>query len=108
MANNDKVPELSKNEFESFIKDKMVLVDFSADWCMPCVMMEPIVDEMSERFKGKIKFGKVNIDENHHLAQKFEIRSIPHFIIFKNGEKVEQFVGAMPEEELEKKLRKFA
>lgn len=107
MTNNDKVPELTNGEFESFIKEGLVLVDFFADWCMPCVMMGPIVDEVSENFKGKIKFGKVNIEDNNALAQKHGVRSIPHFILFKEGKQIESFVGGMSAEDFEEKLEKF-
>jgi len=104
---NDKVPELSKGEFEDYVKEDSVLIDFTADWCMPCVMMSPIVDELSDRFKGKIKFGKVNIEDNQELAQKFDVVSIPNFVLFKDGKQVEQFMGAMSVEDFEKKLNEF-
>ena len=104
---NDKVPELSRGEFKDFIKRSFTLVDFFADWCMPCVMMVPIMDELSEKFKGKIKFGKVNIADNQELAQKFGVVSIPNFILFKDGKQIEQFIGSMPSEDFEKKLKKF-
>ncbi|MBS3070937.1 thioredoxin [Candidatus Pacearchaeota archaeon] len=107
MANKDKVPELSGKEFTSFIKEGISLIDFYADWCMPCIMMEPIIDELSEKFKAKIKFAKINIEDHGELAQKFNIVSIPNFILFKNGEKVEQFIGSSSEEDFEKKLKKF-
>ena len=107
MVNNDKVPELSKNEFENFTKSDLTLVDFFADWCMPCLMMAPVIDELSEKFKGKIKFGKVNIEDNQDLAQKFNIVSIPNFVLFKDGEQIEQFIGSTPSEEFEEKLKKF-
>ena len=105
MTDNDKVPELSKGEFDSYISEGLVLVDFFADWCMPCVMMSPIIDELSEKFSGKIKFAKVNVDENGELAQKFKVVSIPNFVLFKDGEVGEQFVGAMSVEEFENKLK---
>ena len=107
MVNNDKVPELSKNEFDDFVKDGIVMIDFSAEWCMPCLMMAPVIDEMSEKFRGKIKFGKINIDENQMLAQKFEVSSIPNFILFKDGKKIGQFVGGMSSEEFEERLKGF-
>ena len=107
MTNNDKVPEVSKGKFEDFIKGDFTLVDFFADWCMPCVMMAPIIDELSEKFKGKVKFGKVNIEDNQELAQKFGIVSIPNFILFKDGKQIEQFMGSMPSEDFEKKLKGF-
>ncbi len=106
MADNDKVPELTNGTFDEFIKDGLVFVDFFAEWCMPCVMMGPIIDEMSETFRGKIKFGKVNIEDNQSLAEKFGVRSIPNFVLFKDGKVADNFIGGMPAEELEEKLRK--
>ena len=102
-----KVSEIVKEEFDDFTKEGMVLVDFFANWCMPCIAMEPVINELSEKFKGKIKFAKINIDENRELADKFEIRSIPNFILFKEGKQVEQFVGSMSAEDFESKLRNF-
>jgi len=101
------VSELTKNEFEDFIKKDLVLIDFSAEWCMPCLIMAPVLDELSEKFKEKIKFGKINIDDAQELAQKFNIASIPNFILFKNGKQIEQFVGSMSAEDFEKKLKEF-
>ena len=106
MAKNDKVSELTKKEFDSFTTKGLVLVDFFADWCMPCLMMAPVIDELSEKFRGKIKFAKMNIDENSVLAQKYKIMSIPNFILFQDGKKIDQFVGAMSVEDFEDKLRK--
>ncbi len=107
MANNDGVPELSAKQFEEFIKKGVVFIDFFAEWCMPCLMMAPIIDELKEKFKGRIKFGKVNTGDNESLARKFDISSIPNFILFRDGKPVEQFVGAMSSEELENKLKSF-
>ncbi len=104
MAN---VPELTNTEFENFIKEGIVLIDFSAEWCMPCVIMGPIVDELSEEFRGKIKFGKINIGENHKLARKFDVNSIPNFILFKDGKIAGRFIGSMFAEEFEEKLKGF-
>ncbi len=107
MTNNDKVPELIKSEFEDFISEGVVLIDFHADWCMPCIMMAPVLDELSEEFKGKIKMGKVNIEENQEIAQKFGVMSIPNFILFKNGKKEDQFTGAIPIDQFSEKLQKY-
>jgi len=107
MANNDKVPELTAKEFDEFIKKGVVFIDFFAEWCMPCMMMSPIIDDVSERFKGKIKFGKVNVGESQEIAQRFNISSIPNFTIFKNGKVAEQFIGSMSEEDLDIRLKKF-
>ena len=108
MTDNDKVKELTNGEFEEFTKKGYVLIDFFAEWCMPCVMMSPIIDELSEKFDGKIKFGKVNIDDNQEIAHKFGVSSIPNFIVFKDGKQVEQFVGGMSEEDMEDRLKVFA
>jgi len=107
MTNNDKVPELTNHEFEDFTKEGIVFIDFFAEWCMPWLMMAPIIDQLSEKFKGKIKFGKVNVGDNQELAQKFKVSSIPNFILFKDGKPIESFIGAVSEEKLEEKLRKF-
>ncbi|MFC1710845.1 thioredoxin family protein [Nanoarchaeota archaeon] len=104
--NNDKVPELSKAEFEDFSKKDLVVVNFTAGWCMPCLMMGPIIDELSEKFKGKIEFGKVNVEDGQELAQKYHVTSIPHFFIFKKGKIADQFVGAISAEDFENKLDK--
>jgi len=104
---NDNVPELSKAEFENYTKEGMVLIDFFADWCMPCVMMSPTIDELSNKFKGKIKFAKVNVEDNQELAQKFSVSSIPNFILFKDGEQKEQFIGSMSVDDFSEKLKKF-
>ena len=101
----ESITELSGKEFDNFTKEELVLIDFYTDWCMPCVMMTPVIEELSKKFKGKIKFGKINIEDNQELAQKFKIMSIPNFILFKNGEVVERIIGALPGEELEKKLK---
>lgn len=108
MANNDKVPELAGNgSFDKFIGEGLTLVDFYAEWCMPCLMMAPVLDELAETFKGKIKFGKINVDDAGELAQKFQVSSIPNMILFKDGEIVEKFIGAQSADEFEEKLKKF-
>ncbi len=107
MTNNDDVPELTGKEFEEFTRKGFVFIDFFGEWCMPCLMMAPIIDEISKKFKKKITFGKVNIGENQEVAEKFKVSHIPNFVLFKDGKPIEQFVGAMSFEELEGKLEKF-
>ena len=101
------VEELNNNNFEDFTKQGLVLVDFFADWCMPCKVMSPVIDELSKNFEGKVKFGKVDIEDNQELAQKFGVQSIPNFILFKNNEVLEQFMGSRPKEDFEKKLNEL-
>lgn len=81
-----------------------VLVDFWAPWCGPCKMMGPVIDEVAKELDGKVKVGKVNVDEFGELAQQYNILSIPTFIVFKGGQVAEQFSGAMPKEVLIQKL----
>ena len=104
---NDNVPELTGKEFDNFTKEGLVLIDFFAEWCMPCVMMSPVIEDLSEKFKGKIKFGKVDVSESGNIAQKFGVSSIPNFTVLKDGKVIDQFIGAVGEEELEKKLNGF-
>jgi thioredoxin 1 len=102
------VIELTGKEFDSFTKkgQGLVLVDFFAEWCMPCLVMGPVMEELGKKFKGKIKFAKIDIDENNALAQKFKVFSIPNFILFQDGEIKDRFVGSMSSEDFEEKLRK--
>ena len=89
------VINVTEENFEDEVikSERAVIVDFYADWCGPCKMMSPIVDEISEELKDTVKVGKVNTDENMDLAEKYGIMSIPTIIIFKNGEVVQTFNG---------------
>jgi len=107
MTNNNLVPELMNGEFETFVKEGFVFLDFFAEWCMPCMMMTPIVEDLSEEFKGKMKFGKVNIDDDQDLAHKFNVSSIPSFFILKDGKVLENVNGSVTQEELEEMIRRY-
>jgi len=108
MAVNNGVEEISGNHFEERIKSGITVVDFFAEWCMPCVMMAPVVEELKDKFKGKINFLKANVDENSSLSNKFKVLSIPTLIVFKDGKEVERFVGSQPADILEEKLMSVA
>jgi len=81
-----------------------VLVDFYADWCGPCKMMSPLVEELAAEYAGKAKVGKLNVDESGNTAQKYKVMSIPTLLIIKKGQVVDQIVGAVPKQQLINKL----
>ena len=91
-------------EAEVLKSDVPVMVDFFAEWCGPCKMMAPIVDELAEENKGKWKVGKCDIDKNPELAQKFSVQSIPTVLFFKDGQVVDKVVGFQSKEALAAKL----
>lgn len=97
-----KVVHLNKENFEKEVlkADKVVLVDFFAEWCGPCKMMAPLVEKIAEEIGEKIKVCKLNVDEAQDIASKYEIMSIPTFIVFKKGEPVKRTVGIQSEEKL--------
>jgi thioredoxin 1 len=98
--------ELTDSNFENEVlgSDVPVLVDFWAEWCGPCKKIGPVVDELADEYGGKLKVGKVNVDDNSEVSMKYQIRSIPALMIFKNGEVVDQIIGAVPKSVLKKQV----
>lgn len=99
--------ELNAKNFDEAIKNHLVLVDFWAGWCMPCRMLAPAIEKISEEYKGRVYVGKVDIDDNQELAAKYGIMSIPNLIIFKDGKPVENIVGAVPQGTITAALDKY-
>jgi thioredoxin 1 len=84
-----------------------VLVDFWAPWCGPCSIISPVIEELANAYEGKLKVGKVNVDEESNIASQYQIMSIPTLMIFKDGQKVDQIIGALPKATLEETIKKY-
>ena len=94
------------NDFNELVKSGVTVVDFYADWCGPCKMLAPVMEELSEEMK-EAAFVKVNVDDNQRLAQEYGITNIPSVIFFKDGEKKEMQVGFIPKNVLEQKVKSY-
>ena len=99
--------DVSADTFEDEVlqSEIPVLVDFWAEWCAPCKMIAPIVEELSVEYDGKVKFAKVDVDSNHRVATTYGIRSIPTLLIFKDGSPAGQVVGVVPKAVLKRRLQ---
>ncbi len=96
--------DLTNDNFDATTSEGVVLVDFWAPWCGPCRMIAPVIEELAEEYDGKAKICKVNTDEEQEIAVKFGIRSIPTIIFMKDGQVVDQIVGAQSKQALAEKL----
>ena len=100
------VTALNENNFEDEVvkSDIPVIVDFWAEWCMPCKMMGPVFEEVSADYSRKLKFAKLNVEDNGELADRFQIRGIPCLIVLDHGKEVDRIVGLVPKEQLKVKI----
>ena len=100
------VLKIDNENFEKEVlrSDTPVIVDFWAEWCGPCKILGPTFEKISEEYKGKLKFVKMNVDDNQDIAGKFSIQGIPSMLIFNKGEEAERLVGALPETLLKEKI----
>lgn len=97
---------MSDADFREHIKEGLVLVDFWAPWCGPCRMVGPIIEELASDYAGKVKVGKVNVDDNQSAAMTYRVMSIPTVMLFKDGEPVETIIGAVPKGAYQQKIDK--
>ena len=104
-----KINEITSGVFKNEVLDSdiPVVVDFWAPWCGPCRMVAPVLEEISQKMNGKIKFVKLNTDENQKTAMDYQIMAIPSLLIFKDGQEVDRIVGFVPQEQLETDLQKI-
>lgn len=101
-----KTVEITDDNFENEVikSDKPVLIDFWAVWCGPCKLIAPIVEELASEYDGKVKIGKLDVDNNQQTSIKFGVRSIPTLLLFKNGELKDTIIGAVPKKTIVEKL----
>ncbi len=104
MGNNGKAEVLTEANFNETTKEGVVMVDFFAQWCGPCKMIAPVIDELAEEYKGKATISKVDVDASQGLAAEFGVRSIPTILFIKNGEVKDVITGAASKESLQEKI----
>ncbi len=99
------VTNLNSGNFDKFVKDDIVVIDFWAEWCGPCKIMSPTFEEVAKEFKGRAKFGKINVDDETELAQRYNVMSIPTLMFFRDGKQVDEAIGVISKESLIKKIK---
>ena len=106
VADHKNILTLTDKNFQQQTKNRLVLVDFWTEWCAPCRMMAPVLNEVAEELNETTRIGKVNIEQYQSLAQQFKVRSIPTLILFKNGKEVDRFIGVKNKDFLLNKIKK--
>ncbi len=107
-AMNGEVTHITDSNFSKIVgENRLVLVDFFADWCMPCRMMALIIEELAKEYVGKVLVGKINVNENPATADRFQVFSIPTLVIMKSGKEVDRIVGFVPKSQIEARLKKY-
>jgi thioredoxin 1 len=106
VQDHDKIKILTDQNFQNQIKTGIVLVDFWAEWCMPCKMMAPVLNSTADELNGNASIGKINIEQHSSMATKYKVRSIPTLILFKNGKEINRFVGGKSKDFLLKEIKK--
>ena len=106
VEDNEKIKTLTDQNFEHQIKSGVILVDFWASWCMPCKMMAPVLNEVSEELTGNATVGKLNVEQNQAASSKYGVRNIPTLLLFKNGKEINRFVGVKTKDFLLKEIIK--
>ena len=103
------VVEINVNNFDNEVikNEGITVVDFFADWCGPCRKLSPILEEVEQELSGKVKFTKINTDENIEMAKKYQVSGLPTLMIFKNGEPAERMVGLMPKSSIITNIEKY-
>ncbi len=103
----ESIVRLTRSDFDRQISgNKPVFVDFWAAWCGPCRTMEPVVERLAAKYGGRVVFGKLNVDEESELATRYDVQSIPMFMVFKNGQPVDATIGAVGEAALDRLIQK--
>lgn len=103
------IPKVSETSFQAEVLDSPtpVIVDFTAVWCGPCKMLDPIVKQLAQEWEGKIRFVKLDVDDNPDLAMKYQVMGVPTLILFSQGKPVERITGYQPKERLQNKFKSY-
>lgn len=108
VAEEAKPVQLTDSSFDEIVgRKELILVDFWAAWCAPCLRIAPAIEQLARKYAGRVTFGKLNVDENPATATRFGVMSIPTLLVFKQGRMVDQIVGAVPASLIESRLKRF-